>query len=241
MFFLVYPKKVNASKVASTLHQLGAIIIRGKPDFKAWIDQAQVATQGYSLYLTYPPYENLQTYPPNGQCLIVPGEWKICVYANNLTGQVSAYSWDGSSKGSGRWTYAYFNGNPIPSNSPQLYKNSGFRIGAYWSAYGHLGPAPPSYSYAYIKLQLYYYNIGWQLVRTERITIDSLSYPNTDVYYRGSVVFPISPLPSGVGLDTVVVSACIYAVNYDGSGEADFFIGTVMEILTLCLYGISKC
>jgi len=217
------------ANLPSTVY-LVAVTIHGTPDFKAWVDLAQLTTSGYNLYYTYPPYDNLDTYPENGHCIT----WykypefaiaKVCVYADKTTGQVSAYSWDASGIGTEREAYAKFNMNPPPGNSPQVYENDDFRVGAYWIAYGYLGSSGPAASRVSIQLYVYYLKlgVGWQHVKTYEWFFSSLEYPNQEIFYSGSVSKLISP-PSGSGYYTVAPRARTYAVNVEGgSAVADFF------------------
>jgi hypothetical protein len=218
-----------------------AVIIEGTsdgtPEFKAWIDLAQLTTPDYNLYYAYPPYDNQGTYPQNGTCIT----WynlagvaiaKVCVSADKSTGLASAYSWDASGIGTGKEAYAQFNRDPIPGNSPQVYEEDGFSVGAYWVAYGHLGsggPGVPCGSHAAIIVYLYWFNPlegRYTLEKQYRWIISSYDYPIQDVYYSGSVSEWISSPPRGSGTYTVAARARTYAIgSADCGAEADFLFG----------------
>ena len=213
------------ANLPSTIYYV-AVIIHGKPDFKAWVDLAQLTTPDYNLYYTYPPYENQGAYPPSGTCRVWP-DAKICAYGNKSTGEASAYSQDASVIGAGKEAYVQFNRNPPPGNSPQVYQyqeEDGFYIGAYWVTYGYLGTVGLSISTVSIVLYLYYLRLGhgWEYVTTYVWTFDSLTYPNQAIYYQGSVSQWIPSPPSGSGCYTVVARTRTYAGTDDGSAKADF-------------------
>ena len=193
-----------------------AVIIHGKPEFKAWVDQAKVTAPNY----TSPPYENQGTYPENGECL----KWTkamICVYADKTIGQASAYSWDESGVGVGKLAYAQFNKDPPVGHSPWGGGEDGFTVGAYWVAYGYLGDFLSSVG---IEIYLYYLRIGhgWEHVKTYTYHVTSMEYPNQPIFVQGVSFWVPSP-PSGPGTYSVAARAYTYAAGDGGSAVADFF------------------
>jgi len=213
-----------------------AVIIHGKPDFKAWVDLAQLTTPDYNLYYTYPPYENQDTYPPSGYCY----DWvnrKVCAYGDKATGQASVYSLDWSDMGTEKVAYVKFNTNPPIGNSPMVYEEDDFTVGAYWIAYGYLGPGGPGipcmssvslvlYVYRFVYIHPYW---RWEHVNTYTYTISSYNYPNQHVEILASVSrwMHISP-PFGSGSYSVVVEVRTAALGgidcwEEGFARADFF------------------
>jgi len=213
-----------------------AVIIHGKPDFKAWVDLAQLTTPDYNLYYTYPPYENQDTYPTSGTCI----DWvnaKVCAYGNKTTGQASAYSLDWSAIGSEREAYVQFNMNPAIGNSPVVYEEDDFTVGVYWIAYGHLGaggPGVPCISSVSISLYVYKWVYippywRWEPVKTYTYTISSYDHPNQNVTILASLSWwmHISP-PFGSGSYSVAPKVRTGAAGTidcweEGFAHADFF------------------
>jgi hypothetical protein len=198
------------------------VIIHGVPNFRAWIDSAQVATSGYTIYYRLPPYSNQATDPTDGTCV----QWMnamVCADANYRTGQAYAYAWDQSGAGVGKLAYGQFNRDPPTGNSPTVSLGEGqsFKVGAYWVAYGGFGEA---YSSVAITVYLYYLRIGvgWEVAGSYEFKITSWQYPSQAIYYEGTVSVAIPSPPKGAGGYSVAAKAWTYAGGDGGSAVADF-------------------
>jgi len=230
-WYNVYVKVVGLPSTTSDI----AVIIHGKPNFKAWVDLAQLITPDYNLYYAWPPYENQGTYPENGYCIT----WykypefaiaKVCIYADKSTGLVLAYSWDASGIGAEKIAYAKFNMDPPPGNSPEVYEEDDFKIGLYCGFYGKLSVSGAAISSLHIVLYVYYLKlgIGWEQVGQYHWIWDSVYYPNQEIFYDGSISKWISP-QKGSGYYAVTAKAYTVAVggadDVAGNAVSDFYSG----------------
>jgi len=188
-----------------------AVIIHGRPDFKAWVDSAHLTTYGYNLYYTLPPYDNQGSYGTT--------------YGDRLTGQASSYS-SASPPVLSDSDYVQFNMDPPPGNSPQVYQEGdGFYVRAYWEAYGYLGSDGAASSSVSIILYLYSLRIGygWELVTTYTFTISPVEHPNQEIYYFGPLSQWISSPPSGSRSYAIGVRISTSAASVGGSAWANFY------------------
>lgn len=179
------------------------IIMHGKPDFKAWVDSAEI-----SLLVTYtvPPYSNQYTSADSG-CLAI---------ADRSNGMALAYSSDPSGVGVAKIAKVEFNTNPPVGNSPC---GSGSSIGARWAIYGYLGNVA---SAVRIQLLLYYLRtgVGWEYVQAYQAGFDAMQYPNQEIYYEGTVAFQIGSPPRGSGTYAAVVR--VYTSAAGSTAVANF-------------------
>ena len=203
-----------------------AVIIHGKPNFKAWVDLASITPVEY----TAPPYSNIQTDPQGGVYPnIMTYTWylwaapvaQVSVCGDNSNGMTLCYSFDSEDNGFPKIAEVDFNTNPAPGNSPWLTVSQGsFTIGAYWDIRGYLGS---SGSAVRINLLLYYQSSPgqpWEYVTYYSFGFDWMTIQNSVIRWYGSPTFTISSLPRGPG--NYAVAARAYTSACGGASKADF-------------------
>lgn len=196
-----------------------AVIIHGTPDFKAWIDSAELGTWYRNIYYRSPPYSNQQSYPENNTRV----DWAnaaIAAVGNPDTGLVLVYAWDQSGVGSGKMAYVKFNSNPPTGNSPSKTETDDFRISVYWYLYGYFGYGMSALR---VTLSLYYLQIGTGWVKVDEYTFgfDSIQYPNQEIFCWQSVSFSIPSPPSGNGIYSITAKGYAYAAGDGYAAVAD--------------------
>jgi len=209
------------------------VVIQGQPDFKAWVDKAQLNTYLYNLYYTTAPYSNMGSDPQNNTCRT----WtysQICAVGNDAKGWAEVKASDTSGVGIPKIAHIQFNRDPPTGNSPTAYVTNGFSIGVYWYLYGYLGSGVSSLK---IEIDLYYLVLGqgWELAGQPTLSYSSIDFPNQQIAYYGSVMVYYGSPPRGAGTYSVAVKVYASAAGGGGVGSAlaDAWSGGYGEIVYL--------